>query len=670
MALKKNIGKNTLGDGKKMQVDLRTYNRSTHDLSFAWRNTQGVGTLVPCFKQLALPGDTFDIDIDAKVVTHPTVGPLFGSFKLQVDFFVAPIRLYNAMLHNNALNIGLDMSKVKLPKMQVSISGNTGAPHWKPTDDNEYSQISPSCVLSYLGIKGFGYNKTTSVQNFNYNAVPLLGYLDIFKNYYANKQEEKYYYLAESNQDASEVSNTLTFAQRVVNNDTFWGTVWQVTGGEITLRNTTEEEAAKGTYIFETRTLNATSMQVKVEEVEYTYDDLMQYATARTDSTSWVIEFNAINNDEVGLQAQSFIRFNGTGGMQIKEAELSELDDIRECILAGGANEIILRTNGSIGGQSTSGTISQYIQDLFGTSSNDLQTRFDGQGLLLKTHQSDIFTNWINTEWIDGENGISAITAISTAGDEFTIDSLNLAKKVYDMLNRIAVSGGSYRDWIETVYTSDYTIHAETPIYEGGMSDEIVFQEVVSNSATADEPLGTLAGRGTLAGNRKGGKLHIKINEPSYIIGICSITPRVDYCQGNEWDMYLETMNDLHKPQLDGIGYQDLLERNAAWWRHTSDKTPTSYGKSVAWINYMTNFNKTFGNFAKKNNEGFMVLNRYFDSANGDYTQPINVTSYINPEDYNFTFADASLDAQNFWVQLGFGVKARRVMSAKQIPNL
>ena len=42
----------------------------------------------------------------------------------------------------------------------------------------------------------------------------------------------------------------------------------------------------------------------------------------------------------------------------------------------------------------------------------------------------------------DGENGISAITAISTAGDKFTIDQLNLSKKVYDMLNRIAVSEG------------------------------------------------------------------------------------------------------------------------------------------------------------------------------------------------------------------------------------
>ena len=36
----------------------------------------------------------------------------------------------------------------------------------------------------------------------------------------------------------------------------------------------------------------------------------------------------------------------------------------------------------------------------------------------------------------------------------------------------------------------------ETPTFEGGVSQEIVFQEVVSNSAAGDEPLGTLAGRG------------------------------------------------------------------------------------------------------------------------------------------------------------------------------
>ena len=113
--MKVNIGKNTLGDSDKMSVSLKEYVRSTHNLSSAWRSPMGVGTLVPFMKLIGLPGDTFEIDLDTRIMTHPTIGPLFGSFKFQADVFTCPIRLYNAMLHNNTLNIGLDMSKVKLP---------------------------------------------------------------------------------------------------------------------------------------------------------------------------------------------------------------------------------------------------------------------------------------------------------------------------------------------------------------------------------------------------------------------------------------------------------------------------------------------------------------------------------------------------------------------------
>ena len=65
------------------------------------------------------------------------------------------------------------------------------------------------------------------------------------------------------------------------------------------------------------------------------------------------------------------------------------------------------------------------------------------------------------------------------------MDALNLAQKVYNMLNRIAVSGGTYRDWLETVFTGgEYMERCETPVFEGGTSQEIVFQVVISNSAT------------------------------------------------------------------------------------------------------------------------------------------------------------------------------------------
>ena len=187
-------------------------------------------------------------------------------------------------------------------------------------------------------------------------------------------------------------------------------------------------------------------------------------------------------------------------------------------------------------------------------------------GLALKTYNSDLYQNWINTEWIEGVNGINEISAVDVSSGQLSMDSLNLAQKVYNMLNRIAVSGGTYKDWLETVYTGEYIERCETPIFEGGISQEVAFQEVVSNSASGEQPLGTLAGRGVTTGKQKGGHVKIKVTEPSFIIGICSITPRIDYSQGNEFFTELETMDDLHKPALDGIGYQDSINTGRAYW--------------------------------------------------------------------------------------------------------
>ena len=59
-----------------------------------------------------------------------------------------------------------------------------------PTPDNQWSQVNPSCLLAYLGIRGFGINAGTLNQDVNIQkmAVPLIGYYDIFKNFYANTQ--------------------------------------------------------------------------------------------------------------------------------------------------------------------------------------------------------------------------------------------------------------------------------------------------------------------------------------------------------------------------------------------------------------------------------------------------------------------------------------------------
>ena len=128
-------------------------------------------------------------------------------------------------------------------------------------------------------------------------------------------------------------------------------------------------------------------------------------------------------------------------GVQLLPFPLENIDKMRDKILQTAGNNTLLIQN----------TEMLPYGALKGTFSADLPQ----YGLCVKTYDSDIFNNWVNTDWIDGDEGISAITAVSTEGNELNLDSLNLAQKVYNMLNRIAVSGGTYRDWLETVYTAE-----------------------------------------------------------------------------------------------------------------------------------------------------------------------------------------------------------------------
>jgi len=225
-------------------------------------------------------------------------------------------------------------------------------------------------------------------------------------------------------------------------------------------------------------------------------------------------------------------------------------------------------------------------------------------------------------------------------------------------------------------------------MYYGGLSKEIVFQEVINqsdNNAGGEEgdesqPLGTLAGKGVMAKKHKGGQVYIKVNEPSYIIGIVSITPRIDYSQGNNWDVNLENMGQLHVSGFDQIGFQDLLTDQMAFWDTkvewtggVQNLTYKSAGKQPAWINYTTNVNYIKGNFAIQDDSAFMVLNRNYEAiydSQDDITTIKDLTTYIDPKKYNNIFAETRRDAQNYWVQIGYNMTSRRKMSARQIPNL
>lgn len=682
--MKKTLGGDRLRSESKMEVYLPNFGRSSHNIGKIIRTTQACGTIVPYWCQVGLDGTTFYIDITTKVKTLPTTGPVFGSFKHQIDVFVIPIRLYIAALHNNALGVGLNMSKVLLPQFEV-YTANTSIYE----NDTNRGQVNPSSLLSYLGIKGFGNSKVNQYMR-RFPAIFNLAYWDIFKNYYANKQEEYAYVITGINHIWKSIQ---------IGDGVKWDVTWNNNSATMYEASPTSQKPLFMKLVFEEKI-----SPEEVNEIQFLTNDPYMPTIVSNGITRLgdAFVFERTDPDAPGLRApkdprkatniymyqiKKAVKFafkiSTTSGknlitmpdnqkIKLTQFPLKNIDDERTSILAAPSTSAYIVDNTKLPYMAATAPINLPNYDRSKTyfSSN---AWYSQAGLAVKTYLSDRFNNWLNTEWIDGTTGgINAITAVDVTDGKLTMDALILQKKIFNMLNRVAITDGTYQAWREATYGIRSATLPESPIFCGGMQSEIAFDEIVSNAATEEEPLGTLAGRGVATMYKSGRGLKIKCTEPSMIMALGSITPRIDYSQGNKWWTRLQTMDDFHKPTLDAIGFQELITEEVAAWNTELDENYTpiyqSLGKQPSWIEYTTDVNETYGEFAVGMPLAFMCLNRVYEE-NEDGTIE-NASTYIDPTIYNSIFAESRLSSQNFWVQVAFDVTARRVMSAKQIPNL
>lgn len=666
-----------------MEVYLPNFGRSSHNVGKIIRTTQACGTIVPYWCQIGLDGTTFYIDITTKVKTLPTTGPVFGSFKHQIDVFVIPIRLYIAALHNNALGVGLNMSKVLLPQFEV-YTANTSIYE----NDTNRGQVNPSSLLSYLGIKGFGHSDVNQYLR-RFPAIFNLAYWDIFKNYYANKQEEKAYVITGINHiwKSIQIGDGVNWKITWINNSSAVYTASPTSQKPLFIKLEFEEKISPeevneiqfltnnpyiptiesngitrlgDTFVFERTDPEAPG--IKKPENPRKATNIYMYQIKKEIKFAY-----KLNTD-----AKNLITMPENKKIKLISFPLKNIDDERTKILAAPSTSAYIVDNKTLPYGATIGPLDLPNYNRTKTYISSLAW-FSQAGLAVKTYLSDRFNNWLNTEWIDGTTGgINAITAVDVTDGKLTMDALILQKKIFNMLNRVAITDGTYQAWREATYGIRSATLPESPIFCGGMQSEIAFDEIVSNAATDEEPLGTLAGRGIATMYKSGRDLKIKCTEPSMIMALGSITPRIDYSQGNKWWTRLENMDDFHKPTLDAIGFQELITEEAAAWSTELNEnykcTYASLGKQPSWIEYTTDVNETYGEFAAGMPLAFMCLNRvYEESTNGTISNP---STYIDPTIYNNIFAESRLSSQNFWVQVAFDVTARRVMSAKQIPNL
>lgn len=708
--MEKTLGGDRLGSGKKMKVEMHNFERSTFNQNRKWQSTMAPGVLVPCFKEIGTNGDKFEISIKNAIRTLPTIAPLFGSFKFQCDIFAIPMRLYNGLLHNNAIKVGMKMNQVLFPTIEYSCDRRS-----QRFMEYEHWFSNPSSLVNYLGQRDIPTNESTTLVPYKSNAMFILAYYDIYKNYYANKQEVNAYFIGKHGNNVAQdtIANVANFYQVIVerdgqeimnymedtNNITDGPGVDVKPGDKVTV-NIFMKDPNLETYNFKSDEWEAMGMSKiaiqkgRLKNNYIDYGNQPSYKWQKPINIQEIIssEQNSLKNwDEYADLANVFsvtfanwtttalkpqdlanvhVNMRALDDIGIVAFPLANIDQMRVDVLKKtGLNQCINISQSSY--YPYKALTETYVDENMNTRSNNASPMY---GLALKTYQSDKFNNWLaNTDNIALVNEISSV---AVTDGKFTMDALIMAKKVYNMLNRIAMSGGTWEDWQEAVYGEDATNRAETPIYCGGLSCEVAFEEVVQTGTGEDiSNLGNLGGKGVTL-NHEGGNVIINCNEPMIIMGIASLTPRIVYSQGNYWFNSLKNIDELHKPSLDGIGFQDLLMNQMVGCTDWEDAQGVIHhnaiGKQTAWLNYQTEIDEVYGNFAQENNQMYMTLNRNYTKKLTEDNHIIvdDATTYIDPQKYNYPFAVTDLTGQNFWVQLAFDVKSRRKMSAKQIPNL
>ena len=227
-------------------------------------------------------------------------------------------------------------------------------------------------------------------------------YLDIFKNFFANTQENKFYMLKGGLSILTIGPNTYKIPANNLG-------IYPTNGTNV---GSFDESENWKQYWENVKVLG----RKNGSDIITTMANLSTNPTTKTITIDKVLSvLTEIVNVEFDKNITKYTK------SQLGQYDLKVLDQIRDVILHKKGNEtLIVYGTGLNETNNGSKELEAMIGDLVTSQSNRLG------GMLLKTYDSDIFNNWIKTDWIDGAGGITEITSIDiTANDGNETLSLN-----------------------------------------------------------------------------------------------------------------------------------------------------------------------------------------------------------------------------------------------------
>lgn len=640
-------------------VRLTEPKRSNFNLGRVNRFSASPGYVIPCYVEEILPNSYKRLDIEALIQTNATIAPLMGSFKARFDAFFVPTRLYYRHLDLNSLRPNFDddfpYHYFKMPTTSTvvvnpnlngpALSGNpttmsagnfyTGSWLFTSPDDSTAVAnremtlyVAPSSLMDYLGMFPVGYNAASWKGNKNLNAIPFIGYFDIWRNFYSNPHDkyvpfrsQNLYFepYAELTQDPSQ-----ELYDRYINIECFDRFIDSIVTASY------DGESPRSVDVF------ATFAQTIVSDDYY----------GGVPSNRFNLSVPLFSGQQMARNYQtrdSFIPLDTRDGIHFGLLPKTYNDDY--------FNSRFLNSFVTYMEEQAQVTVED---NKFTISQLRLTNR------IAKYVDKSVFSDTRFGSWIKAHFGVKTSQKLNIPQFLGSI-STNV---VFNDIYATAQTG-------EGDITSNKALGSRASLGQGYMDNKGSFVEF-----NATEP----------------GYLIVMFSLTpyvSYFQGIKKMYLKDNFYDMYRPEFDAVGYQDLQKLEMFAVGktYNPFLtEADPSLYEPVDiNEFNVSIGKHPAYIEYMTSYDEAHGLFAQKFQYGAWVLNRPYSTNNYDelvyqpvseesgvnvyYDPNFDATTYIRPEPYNSVFAvDKFTD--NFQIQCRFYDRTKQPMSKQILPHL
>lgn len=182
--------------------------KSIQNLSHVSCTTAAAGNLNPVSVVQIVAGDEVSFDPSVFVQAFPMKAPLVNGYQVCLEYFFVPDRLYNLSLSLDETGVTDDPYSVKFPRIPILNCSGILEQVIPVSDSKKYSVfpnpkdtdrlvklarnvVQQGSLADFLGFP-VGFFQADSNTSTPVSALGVLGYLDIFYNYYANQQIDSF----------------------------------------------------------------------------------------------------------------------------------------------------------------------------------------------------------------------------------------------------------------------------------------------------------------------------------------------------------------------------------------------------------------------------------------------------------------------------------------------